>query len=418
MKADKTYKICDLLPINNSAAITKKKLLIQTLNTLLLIYTSAQEAINQYLDNNYHDFDAQVSENLCQIRACMLASLNQNPISQEETLKTKTQISQIISRIQQLKSNNIEETIRKIQRNDINVPKLISLYGLDTSATEPIIFLICTYILCQFKRESLFHISTGIDYRKLIEASKIESKSFLKKLVHRMQRLISSISSEFILSIAQQTHSSLDLNLLSQLQMHDEIGRSILPCYETTKIILNYMANNDINIRMVVYHKRDINIVARIDTFTMKPKKIGDTFEYYYTPNNSHFMITCFGICDHSNKPLASKEGYINNIMNIGFINIILENMAQHAQYAGKELIEYKKNPYQKIIIEGQSNATHKAKKSEKDFLEHKRLAEIHGCSIQNPSLFLLSHIAYDQRTVSETSKTMEILLAQEAQVA
>ena len=73
-----TYSIRDLLPYTEDTLINSLKERIRTMQLLEFLYTSAQDAVHAFLAKKYNEFDAQVSENLCQIRAYQLMYLLDN----------------------------------------------------------------------------------------------------------------------------------------------------------------------------------------------------------------------------------------------------------------------------------------------------------------------------------------------------
>ena len=159
--------------------------------------------MSEYIKQNYHSFDAQVSENLCQIRPCKITTMHHDSASIRHANESIFKITRAENKIRLLKKNKIEELISTARSNKSSFEEIISFYQIEVEINKLIIFLICTFLLCEFKTESLFHISTGIDYQKLSEKSNIKSKTFLKKLIQKIQRLTSKQSSEFILSIAK-----------------------------------------------------------------------------------------------------------------------------------------------------------------------------------------------------------------------
>ena len=73
---------------------------------------------------------------------------------------------------------------------------------------------------------------------------------------------------------------------------------------------------------------------------------------------------------------------------------MLLISFPQHPQYSGKKLLPINNNPYQPIKAHLQDISMIKyIDDLETQFLRHKMLSKKIGCSYENPSLFLITHI-------------------------
>lgn len=71
------YNVIEFLPYSASAVIKPKETNC-ILNLIKFIVKSSVQALNEFFDCKYENFDAQVSESLCQIRAWQIGKLFNN----------------------------------------------------------------------------------------------------------------------------------------------------------------------------------------------------------------------------------------------------------------------------------------------------------------------------------------------------
>lgn len=396
------YRLSNLLPSDEDTLLLSLKERIRVLDALIFLVSSMQHAIENYLTENYSFFDAQVSENLCQIRAHQLSQITNNKKQAKALLTIQHDIKQIQSKSQSIRNDyvalskkrprpclgSIDQAIPQkmfLQKNQLNLP-----------FSEIAYILTQLYILSRYKLVGSYGISPGIDYRKLCLELNISSKTYAKKLIHRLQRNVSENSCQYILGLLRNMEAGYEhISLLERLYLKDEVGRHVIACYEVTKIIIQDAIQKKKPIKIIAV--RVFEGIEDSITFILKPSR---AYSYYIDASqhlNESGLITFVGIVDCKQSALMTKEKYITQFLSIGFENIILANMAQHPQYSGLLLRDKKYNPYSSINpAEVGSGIADYIRKSEEQFLKHKFLSSRIGCAPADSSLFLLSHVRYD----------------------
>lgn len=391
------YNLIDFIPYPADAQLDQKEK-TRVLQLILFIGQSAQAAIQVLLNQEYHKFDAKVSENLCQIRAYKLAKIIENNQSFNANILTEfiffaDSIQQLIIKCYEM----LKQNLRKLSSYSNSLLEFLKETQVELDFPEIIYFFTQSYILFEYKFLGEFNMSQGINYEKLCRVLNLQSKTFAKKFIHKIQRNLSEFSCKFIFELVKNL--DLDhrhLKLLEMLYFKDEIGRSVLPCYEATKIIL-------------LDAVKDKKIIKILVTLSSENEK--QTFEFFIKPNhvtmdyilcskleNFIFGVTTFvGVCYYKNKIFETKKQYVMRFLKTGFINIILANMAQHPQYAGIALNDKKFNPYDDIEdTDSQNPVVEYMRCSKQEFLRHKSDSFDLGCAKENASLFLITHIFYD----------------------
>ncbi|HVV69635.1 MAG TPA: hypothetical protein VG895_00540 [Patescibacteria group bacterium] len=367
------------------------------------------EALNNYIQGNYAHFDAQVSENLCQIRAYQLIqTLEEN----KEYCKNKLsnfiqQVKEIQHRCESLLvqyealKNKQPSHYLKFIRQSTTLKQVLDEHKLDVNFLEPVYFLTQAYVLSKYKLTGEFETSHGIDYEKICQSLGNISKTYARKIIHRLQRNLSEFSCQFLFKLLYGLNAEqYELCLLKSLYFKDEVGRHVLPCYEVTKILLMHALHSNKHIQVVV---------ARIaqnekDTieFTLQPSQKQNCYivDYKSVGQTKRGIMLFTGLARYKQERLESREHYLKRFSAAGFETIVLCNMAQHPQYPGILLDNKKYNPYMELDLSSQPHDYSKKRRStEEEFLKYKYLAAQLGCSRKDAGLFLLTHIRCNTAT-------------------
>ncbi len=400
------YKISNLLPYPDDMILASLKERIRVLHLVRFFYQSIQKAIRAFLLKEYSQFDAQVSENLCQVRALQLIEIIHNQaLCNEKTFSFFYQkIKLLFKKCDATLNHHLSLSKNRPSHYSEQINKKIILeifleeHQVDLRFSNVMFFLLQTYILSKYKLVGEHNISHGIHYDKLCKDLNLSSKTYARKVIHRLQRNISEYSCQFIYSLAQKLKTdSHYLPLLNSLYFKDEVGRHVFSCYETTKIILQYIAKHNRPIKFIV-HRITKNTKDRI-VFILKPSLSQNSYElsHYLDNKLNKGMITFVGVVHYNTLFLERKERYIIRFLRVGFESIILSNMAQHPQYAGLLLEDKKHNPYvQCNANKAEPEYSKYVFQIEKQFLKHKQISKEIGCAIDNASLFLLTHVYCD----------------------
>lgn len=399
------YKLSDLLPYKSDFLLCSMQEKIRVLYLLLFMYQSTQHAIQAYCLNKYEDFDAQVSENLCQLRAYQLVELISKDhehitvltVAFSSLQKFVLKCQYVLTKYAELLKRRPSHYSQEIDQ-DIRLNKFLADNQLDVELSDELYFLSQAHILSKYKLVGKHYISHGIDYEKLCKALCIQSKTYIRKVVHKIQRNISEFSCQFIFNMASDVENSKKQHLLLKfLYDKDEVGRHVLGCYEVTKMILQNMFNNKRIIKVVVSQIFGDN--ENKISFILEPSIRNGCYKLskLHEQDLKHGVMTFLGVSKCNSATPDSKEEYIQKFISIGFEKIILLNMAQHPQYSGLLLNSKKYNPYAEINSSGllKSQITY-IKKLEDRFLKDKCLAPKLGCAAEKSNLFLLTHIRCD----------------------
>lgn len=391
------YNLIDLTPYTPEMLLKNISERIRVLELLNFVFNSSQKALESFIDCNYTNFDAQVSENLCQIRAYQIMNID-STINKESLFISLKNIKNFRGICQELLENYAFLRLKRPSHYSDSINKKIQLQtflqdnDLNINISEQVYFIIQSYILSYYKLVGEYDISLGINYEKLCFDLKIDSKSYARKFVHRLQRNLSILSTNFVFKLQKQLlHDGNEMIFMKKLCFKDEVGRQVLPCYEVTKIILNHALKRETYIQIIVF-KLNGNEKKLVHFFLKTCPKKND-FILCNTPlEPGRCFIVFKGIahCDDTN--LEIQESYIEHFMQFGLKKIILANMAQHPQYAGILLSDKKNNPYQEGT-EMSESLQDKRKCFEANFLFCKNLSKEIGCSQENASLFLLTHV-------------------------
>ncbi len=202
-----------------------------------------------YLEKKFTDFDPHVGDTLCQIRACMILDIftNHSPTCLDkilDELKTlefeKNKIVQLTDVFNASVKKNDSHYHKDLDENE-TLEEFFQARGITFSISPELIFLAKARLLTLFSRVDAQGLSKGVDYDKFYQAVKI-SKTLAKKIIHYYQQNISKLSCEFIYNIASRYYQPTKIVKLFPYLLHvDGDLRSVLPAYEVTKTLLNYL---------------------------------------------------------------------------------------------------------------------------------------------------------------------------------
>jgi hypothetical protein len=393
------YNLIHLMPYDEDVILNSLSSRIRVLELLNFLGKQTKQAIHSFLSSAYHDFDAQVSENLCQVRAYQLSCYLESNIK-GSCIKPLEAISFIQIRCEALLNEYTALTLKRPSSyskqidNSITLRKFLEDNGLVFCFNELIYFLSQTYILSRYKLVGEFEISLGIDYEKFCSELKISSKTYARKVIHCLQRNISELSCRFILKLlAELDAKDSKIQLLKSLYFKDEVGRHVIPCFETTTILLEHALKSGKHIKVsCIRVKEDFRDAVH---FFFKPSDQKDKYLLMSQKEDAPKHAILFtGISHFEGDLLERNEIYICRFISAGFEEIILSNMAQHPQYAGLLLDTKKYNPYADLDFSDLPlEYQHTLKQEESKFLDFKRKADQIGCSSKNKNLFLLTHV-------------------------
>jgi hypothetical protein len=391
----------DLLPQKQDSILTDRKNKIQLLLLAKKITALSIEALELFIKKKLSSFDAQVGENLCQIRAYKILLLgkkflsNQVPHIENDLENLKVLYEKINPLIYKMENFNNRETC---YNEFLDRKELVNLFFKSNDIylflSTDTMFLIFSYFLsisCIRKDRT----PLAIDYSKISIDLEI-SKYLSRKITHHYQKKLSQLSSNFLLDISNEMPCIYDLPLIMPLMLKttDE-NRSILPCYGATLTILNHMIYQELPLLVITERKIKKTIKTdKIAFLFLGNKKLKKFLLTDYDKNiNSPCMIIRGEAIDENIKNPENLSAYAEKFLNTGINNILLGNTSMHPQYSGKNLFFIKENPFHHLLGEINDFTLGSIKKLESSFIFHKKEALRLGCCKENPKLFHLTHV-------------------------
>lgn len=405
------YNTLSLLPHAANSQFISKQQKLDELNLTKTIIEFAITALNSFIEGNLVLFDAQVGENLCQIRAYKILHLAKkwlhSPISK---LKLQEQIKQLKNHQEQIKATVLkwEEDIKESKSFNKNLDgtedigsffeRHQAIFELD----EDLIFIIVCRFLTHFNiRDN--NIPVAIDLKKIASEFNI-SKYRSKRLMHRYQQLVCKIGCDFIINIAKELpRESNYTDILPSLYKISDEDRVVLPCYIVSDIIFNHAIQEKIPVLLIV-NRFDTN-QQRYDVIYFYLQEKNGSMKFSLKPCDKYLMQHCMVVSGETYNSdrydVESPENYISHVLTANPLKLILANTAIHPQYSGKRLESLRENPFHSTLSDCEKFITHE---QEKKLVEMQNFAIHAGCSKQNPSIFLLKHI-YANTVLNETNK-------------
>lgn len=394
---DKACNILFLLPYSDEAELVNKNQKVDTLYFIRSVVDFSISALELFLAGQLVAFDAQVGENLCQIRAYKILLLSKKWLHSLDSLNEFRHEIKRFKSYKQLLENVIYEwenaTKHSVAYNSNfdgseKITTFLARQDLLFTVQEEFAFIIACCFLTHFSiRDDNIPVAINLEY---ISWEFHISKYRAKRLTHRYQQLVCKLGCDFILDIANELPTALSYgNLLQKLCKMSDEDRQVLPCYTVSEIIFYHSIQNKIPILLIVRRKHQS---PTIDPDFIYFLLVGKDNEMNFTlvestPYLSKDCIVVAGEMYYDQEPIDS---YINRLLLENPLKIILANTASHPQYSGKRLEALRNDPFSLILSD--DNQIDINRYTEK-LMNMKHYALDSGCSKQNPSIFFLRHI-------------------------
>ncbi len=393
---ERNVTILALLPYSNEAELLHKKQKLDNLYFLNAIIALAINALESFLQGQLSAFDAQVGENLCQIRAYKIlhlsykwlhteSALNQFKEELEKIKAYKAHLNELITQWENAVKYSVAYTKHLDAAEKISL--FLNRHQLLISLHSEIVFIILSWFLTHFNvRDD--HIPIAINLEYIAQEFKI-SKYRAKRLTHKYQQLICKLGCDFIINISQALPEAWRLGeLLPQVCKIADENRAVLPCYISSEVIFHH--NILQKIPMILITKRYDSQQNLIDIiyFLVEGNELQ---QYRLVQQIDLIMPYCLVVKGLVLNATETIKSYIQRIMQISPLQIILANTASHPQYSGKRLHDLREDPYRDLDT-NELTEMHKAR-----FNEMKKVALAQGCSKENQTTFFLKHIYASQ---------------------
>ncbi|MDR3502133.1 MAG: hypothetical protein P4L79_06070 [Legionella sp.] len=394
---ERNVTILALLPYSTEEAeLLHKKQKLDNLYFLNVIVTLTITALESFLNGQLSAFDAQVGENLCQIRAYKILhlcykwlhserALNQFKEELEKIKTYKAHLTQLIAHWE----DNVKHSVT--YNKDLDAPEKIATFlnrhQLLISLHSEIVFIILSWFLTHFNvRED--HIPIAINLEYIARELKI-SKYRAKRLTHKYQQLICKLGCDFIITISQALPDTWRLGELLPLvcKIADE-NRAVLPCYISSEVIFHHNILQKIPMILIIKRYDNLQKLVDIIYFLIEGNELKQYNLVQQIDLAMPYCLVVRGLVLNATETISS---YIQRIMQISPLTIILANTASHPQYSGKRLQNLREDPYRDLET-NELTTMHQAR-----FNEMKKVALAEGCSKENQTTFFLKHIYASQ---------------------
>lgn len=399
MKLIEKYNILSLLPYSEESQLINKHQKLDDLYFIKSVTDISLMALENFIEGNLTLFDAQVGENLCQIRAYKILYLGSKYLISNQS---KALLSKEISIFKKYK-NNLEEVIIEWESVIANafsynknldgrefINNFLDRHNLHLDLSEDVVFIISCFFLTHFSiRDNGIPAAINLNFiSRELHISKYRSK----RLTHKYQLIVCQLGCDFVIKIAddlplEQGYST----VLSKLYQISDEDRVVLPCYIASEVVFHHAISKK---KPVIFIINRINSNGDIDAviyFTLIGHDSGLGFSL--VSGDAHleqYCIVVFGVVYLSEDNRYSLNNYINRIVTETPLKLILANTASHPQYSGKRLEKFKVNPF--LIITDSSGQEVKSYYEGK-LLNMQIFAMHNGCSKENPTTFLLKHV-------------------------
>ncbi len=401
------YTILSLLPYSENSQLISKQQKLSDLHITKSVVDFAIDALETFLEGDLAAFDAQVGENLCQIRAYKILHLAKKWLH-DPNIKKEFQIQLNQFKDQQLQLNatimDWEQAVQYAKSYNKNLDGVenttlfFERHQLVFELNEDFVFLILCRFLTHFNIKNN-NIPVAINLGQIATEFSV-SKYRAKRFSHLYQQIVCKMGCDFIMHIANNLiiKSVYRKFLPSLLRIADE-DRAVLPCFIVSDIIFKHAIQERIPVLFLVTRLKDNN-PQPYDVIYFLLQANDSSVGFSLAPCNAHLSKHCLivtgEVYDISVEAIESSEDYINRVLLETPFKLILANTAIHPQYSGKRLGVFRDNPFHTIL----SND----KKPERDLMAMKHYALNGGCSKQNPSTFFLKHI-YANILINEINK-------------
>lgn len=381
------YDVLSLLPYDNKCShIIGAEQKIGLLCFLRQIIDLSIIAHQKFIEGKLSDFDAQVGENLCQIRAYKILTLKIN-IDMDVFFAELTKVQKY-----QKKAENVINRFKGLSNNlekDEIVGTFLKKEDLFIELNENVIFILICFFLARFsiKKET---IPVAIDLDSISQEFNI-SRSKAKRLAHKYQILISEIGCRFIIEISSQIFPELKYKwmLMNTYKISDE-NRHVLPCFLVTEVVFYHAMKNKIPVIFIV-KRQNFQVLEDVIYFTFLQCQKTLKFSLICPTHYTHqYGMVIYGLSCAED---MDKVSYIKKVLAADPLTLLFANAASHVQFSGRTLDRFKTNPYQDIKTVVCSIEQH-----HKNALEQmQRYADVVGCSQNNQNMFFVKHIYADQ---------------------
>ncbi len=371
-KDERSFSLSSLLPYDT--ATKKNGKLIPALHEYCLLITTAEQAIDALESGSFEQFDALGGENMCQIRAIIIATIAKALL--KSLLPLKSRLATIKGKVDSLSKS-------LASRPQGSLKDLFDKEHLDVTLTYKEVFLAQAYLLTQVKvekpsrAETPFLANEGTEPKNLQKFGKVSS-SFASALVKNFRKGLSSASVEFIRECARALPEKEELapTIVEELVVEHNGCRS-LPFFFVNDILMRQAFSSSIPIIINLEQVAKDQGNKKIRQICLLFKRNSNERQRTIIPSVHDLNSPAFVLHGFMQRPLTElpdRMQTIRELLSYGVDNLVLMNSADHRQCL---------DPSKERLVQTIGNQKLKS---------YKAAAQERGCSLENPSLFFINH--------------------------
>lgn len=392
---DTNSTVFALLPFFKHSQLVSKNQKDKFLNLLHSIVSLALIGLKEFKKGNFNQFDAQIGENLCQIRAYHITFLARKYLqdsSQESLFQSKIDFLADYQKAIEASIDHWNHAVRTSSKynkhldGNETVNEFLEKNSLFIELHDDIVYLASCFFLAHFSTKV-----NGILQSISLEAIGCElnnSKSQAKKLVQAFQNNICRLGLDFVQyllnSLPQLAHYK---KILPELIKESGDSRLVLPCFVASEIIFYHALSTQTPILLSVHRVGAQIKEEEIIYFVM----IGGYLAKYSLFDQKEYVLSACMVIEaevnyRTNEEIESVEEYIHRLLKANPIQALLANTAMHPQYAGSQLHHLTHDPFITVLNPGDKRI------AEQSFNSMRQFATEWGCHKENSLTLFMKH--------------------------
>jgi len=366
-----------LLPYD--PVVKTKNRLKDGLKEYLLLLSAVEQMVSSFRARDWKSFDPLVGENACQIRAIKLATI---------VLKSNFDMEGLLERVSFAKQL-FEETLfnfAKVNSKKTSLQDFLDQDFAEVFLSEDQYFLVMSYILTRTKVSKSFDPEKALVLNERTDAKKIKDiypvgVAFTSSFITSLRGKLSESSVIFVKNLAKQKNQESEVS--NVLENYGVVHRGLhcLPCYWSTKVLLDHALNSRLPIALVACQKAEDRNFEEVQNVTLFFKVTPDGYvqvEKDSLDPRTPALVLLGSACDKLSS-LTSKEDWVRGLLKYGPVDLFLGYAAAHLQYPDETIDS---------LVSSLNDASY-------DY--YKTKADKWGCSLKRPSLFFLAHAFCDE---------------------
>lgn len=388
-----------LLDYSEKHVLIDIKSKLKIINIAIFQLQEIHDSLLAFSKHQYYKFDAQVGENLCQIRALQVLDMATH---KAQFMLDNSTVSIVCRKLQRVilygtLAKNKYYSLMISQGNIKNHQVLRDFLKNENfllTIPQSYLYLAMLHFLARFCLLDEFGIPTQIDLKRIQKVIGI-SKNSAKRLVHLFQSNVALASTQYVLDLHASQHGSDITEQFRKLLYLSDENRAVLPYYESMNVLLRYVKSLQLPFVLIIKTPDEIPRDHITLLFICDSKGIYSPASHTSTSlDRPAIIIEGVSSILGSNGKSASSDVFKQRVISVGIEKLIQLNMAAHPQYTGLVLDELKQNPYLWCLQNEPNNPYFHRLKRELENAQYN--ASVLGCERERPELLLVKHIFCD----------------------